>query len=827
MKVSLNWVREFTDVDLSIGELVEKIGAQLGAVDGVENLEEKYKGIVVVEVLESNKHPNADKLSVCIVDDGGQIKEVDRNSSGHVQIVCGAPNVRAGMLAVWIPPGTVVPSTAGKDPFMIEAREIRGIVSNGMLASAKELGLGDNHEGILEIDEKLKLGKSFAESYKLNDHIIDIENKMFTHRPDCFGMLGVARELAGIEMRSFKSPDWYKQGAKAPSIKASPFRLIVNNDIPKLVPRFCLLPISDVKVEPSPLWLQARLRSVGVRPINNIVDITNYFMLETAQPLHAYDYDKLNSGRLDVRLSKEGEELKLLGGKKLKLLPDVIVITDGQKSIGLGGIMGGADTEVDESTKNIVLECGTFDMNATRRSAMAHGLFTDAATRFTKSQSPLQNRAVITKAAEEIIKIAGGGIAGDLIDEHLALPSSKVVNIDAGFINKRLGLNLKAEQIEKILTNVEFKVVRQKDNLTITSPFWRTDIEIPEDIVEEVGRLFGYDKLLLSLPGRDLTPASQDKSLVFKQKLSSIMSAAGANEMLSYSFVHSSLLGKAGQDAKDAYKIRNALSPDLQYYRLSLTPSLLDKVHANIKQDNDMFVLFEIGKTHSKQRPTDGYDKVPKEIDTLCAVYAEKDTKTTNDSGAAYYYIRAYLDNLASRLGVSFVYTPLTHKLESLVSRPYDDARSASISVNNLGEQIGIIGEFKSEVVSGFKLPRRCAGFEIDITKLIDSLVEGSNYQPLPKYPKVHQEITIKVPSKKLFSEVSACLENSLAENQPPHSVAKLTPVSIYKKEAKTTNYSFKLDIASHQRTLQAEEINILLDDLAKTAHKLLGAERV
>ncbi len=827
MKVSLNWVQEFAEIDLTVDQLVEKIGTQLGAVDSLEDIGKKYESTVVVEVRNCEKHPGADKLSVCIVDDGGVVKGVDRLEGGYVQIVCGAPNVRAGMLAAWIPPGAVVPSTLGKEPFKIEAREIRGVVSNGMLASAKELGLGESHEGLLEIDVKVKLGSTFADAYKLNDHIVDIENKMFTHRPDCFGMLGVARELAGVQMRSFKSPDWYKQDSGLPTIVATSLKLGVDNEIPELVPRFCLLPISDIQVAPSPVWLQAKLANVGVRPINNIVDITNYFMLETGQPLHAYDYDKLETGKIGVRLSSEGEQLKLIGGKDLKIQPGAIVITDGHKPIGLGGIMGGANTEVDDSTTNIVIECGTFDMNATRRTAMAHGLFTDAATRFTKGQSPLQNRAVITKAADDIIRIAGGGVAGALLDKTFELPHLPVVSLSAKFINERLGLELKAEQIEKILTNVEFKVSRQRDELEITAPFWRTDIEIAEDIVEEVGRLYGYDHLPLNLPGRDLSPAAKDKTLDFKQRLRGIMSAAGANEVLTYSFVHGSLLTKAGQNPADAYKLRNALSPDLQYYRLSLVPSLLDKVHSNIKQSHDKFVLFELGKTHNKLHPTNGQEKVPKEFDTLAAVLAIKDLAVAKNAGAAFYHARAFLDNLANRLGISFVYAPLPQMPDMPIVRPYDVNRTATISIKETNTFVGIVGEFRAEVGTGFKLPKYCAGFEIGVTELLSGLPGAQLYVPISKYPTVHQDITLAVSADKSFAEVAECLETQLTKNKAKHLVGTLRPLGTYKKDNDKFNYSFRLVISSYEKTLVAEEVNALLDKMADGAKTHLNAIRV
>ncbi|HYH36023.1 MAG TPA: phenylalanine--tRNA ligase subunit beta, partial [Candidatus Saccharimonadales bacterium] len=453
MKVSLNAVKRFTDVNLQIDELARLIGARLGAVEEVVNLGAKYKDVAIVKVVSYMKHPNADKLSLCKIDDGGMTKDVERDKDGLIQVVCGAPNVKEGMLAAWLPPGATVPSTFDKEPFVLETRELRGKMSNGMLASPKELAFGDSHEGLLVIDTG-KPGDSFAKTYGLDDHIIDIENKMFTHRPDCFGQLGVAREIAGIQHESFKSPEWYLD---APELKPEAqdakngLGLELSIKSPDIIDRFITVVVSDVEVKPSPLWLQAYLVRLGVKPINNIVDITNYLMMETAQPLHAYDYDKLEKPVLGARPAKQGESLKLLGGKIIKLETGDIVITNGDRPIGLGGIIGGAETEVDGKTKNIVLECATFDMNTIRRTAMKHGLFTDATTRFTKGQSPAQKDSIVRKAIELIHELSGGKQSANVIhvQSHNAARNRKPLRVSAKFINERLGLKLRAAEIQR------------------------------------------------------------------------------------------------------------------------------------------------------------------------------------------------------------------------------------------------------------------------------------------------------------------------------------------------------------------------------------------
>jgi phenylalanyl-tRNA synthetase beta chain len=850
MKVSVNWIRNLnslykTSADpmpYGIVDLVNKIGAQLGAVDEVIDLGKKYEGIVVVKVVNCEKHPNADKLSLCFVDDGGAIKGAKRNGQGLVQVVCGAPNVKADMLAAWIPPGATVPATFDKDPFVLEARELRGKVSNGMLASPKELGLGDSHEGLLVIDGDVKPGTPFAQIHKLDDYIIDIENKMFTHRPDLFGQLGIARELAGIYGHTFKSPSWYKIDAPVPTSNAQDScKLESKNEVPDLVPRFCLLVIKDIKVGPSPPWLQSCLSRIGVKSINNIVDLTNYYTHLSAQPSHAFDYDKVaakdpgsDCATLNVRLSKKGEKITLLGGKTIELNDGSFVVSTKTQPIALGGVMGGADTEVDESTKNIILEVGTWDMNTIRRTSMAYGLFTDASTRYTKGQSPLQNRAVIAKMAEDVLKHAGGRICGELQDnnnlsEEVLRRGSlhEPVETTLGFINERLGLSLNSDEVRKILTNVEFKVEATGEKLKITAPFWRTDIEIAEDIVEEVGRLYGYDKLPLELPKRDLTPAEVNTTLAFKSRLREILTKTGANEVLTYSFVHGNMLEKAGQDKDLAFKLNNAISPDLHYYRLSLTPSLLEKVHPNVKAGFNEFAIYEINKVHIKGFKDE--DGLPKELERIALIFAANKKSSSQYSGTAYYQAKKYLDFLLSRLDVENVsFEPINTNDSDIATKYYVPVRSATIKS---GENIiGRIGEYNESVRSSLKLPGFSAGFELSIAKLLELAKPHNQYKPLNRFPSLEQDITLRTDVKLTFATLADSIQGQLEEAAKKHGYRfDLLPLDIFQKDDDKDHKqtSWRIILAHPERTLTTEESNKLLDKIASESKNEFNAERI
>lgn len=824
MKVSLNWVKQFTDVTLSAGELVEKIGSQLGAVEEVINLGERYQGIIVAKVVVCQKHPNADKLSLCKIDDAGVVQNVERDEQGLVQVICGAPNVREGLTVAWLPPGTTVPSSFSIEPFVLDVRELRGIASNGMLASASELAIGDDHSGIIELDDRIAAGTDFAEYFELNDYIIDIENKMFTHRPDCFGILGVAREISGISGVGFTSPDWYKQPLGRMKPAGDRRSIKYANNAGNLVPRFTLLTMDDIKVAPSPLMMQIELAKVGLRPINNIVDITNYIMYLTGQPTHAYDADKLAKyGELSIetRLSRKGDKIALLNGKLVELTDDqTVLITSNDIPVGIAGCMGGADTEVDNNTTNVVLECANFDMYSIRRSSMKYGLFTDAVTRFNKGQSNLQNEVVIEQMATLVQSIAGGRVSSDLIDNKtdLVIPRSSV-QVSADFINSRLGSSLSEVEIVKLLENVEFIVHTQDGLLDITPPFWRTDIALSEDIVEEVGRLYGYDNLPLSLPLRDLSPVAPDERLENKKYIRNALSRLGANEALTYSFVPQSLIDKSGQQSDLAFKISNALSPDLQYYRLSLTPSLIDKVHANIKLGFNEFVLFEQGISHIKSAI--GLDGLPEESDRLSLVCARSD-KISANSGSAYYLAKKYLDELLPDNTTFTHLSDATKISESIaqLSAPFEPSRSALIHLDE--DTIGVVGEFSGPVKKAFKLPDFTAGFEI-ITKTIGR--KDVNYVPLSRYPNIEQDVTLKVSDSISFSGLQSCLEVSLPSSDELR--CRVLPQGIYKKDNDTRNITFRIKITPYNQTLKTEYVNSMLSDALRTVSATTGAERV
>jgi phenylalanyl-tRNA synthetase beta chain len=837
-----------------VEDLVVRIGAQLGAVEEVSPFGEKYQGALVVRVVSCVDHPDSDHMHVCMVDDGGVAQDVGRDENGHVQVVCGAPNVREGITVVWLPPGSTVPETYfDPESFVLGKRQLRGVLSNGMLASPKELALGDSHEGILEITAQAgehdlpAPGTPFIEAYGLEgDTIIDMENKMFTHRPDCFGWLGIAREIEGIYQRPYKSPEWYSASPEIPGVEAGELKLEIRNEIPELVPRFVAIVMSDVEIKPSPVWLQVELAKAGIHSINNIVDYSNFFMLETGQPIHAYDYDKVKAlsnedhAVIVVRKPHEGEKISLLNGKTIEPRSEAMMVATDKQLICLGGAMGGSDTEVDANTKNIIIEAANWDMYSMRRTSMAHGIFTDAVTRFTKGQSPLQNVAVAAKMVDEIRKFAGGKVAGPLIDDN-HLPAEVMergslhapVTVSRQFINERLGFDLSAEEMKTLLVNVEFRVDVNGEELAVTAPFWRTDIEIPEDIVEEVGRLYGYDHLPLQLPRRSIMPVPVNPLLEAKTNIRRVLTAAGANEILSYSFVHGNLLEKAGQDAAQAFQLGNALSPDLQYMRLSLTPSLLTMVHPNQKAGYDEFALFELGLSHNTQDYAD--DDLPREVNSLSFVFAANAKAAAKRPGAPYYQARKYLVHLLSSFSAMeyIQFEPLSGADISNVPwlaqmcAPYEPGRSAILRSAD-GLVWGVVGEFRTGVRKNLKLPDCVAGFELDPLLFLQTS-QKNDYVPLPRFPKLEQDICLKVSKDVTYAQVFNFVWSEIGVACPENTVPSLSPVDIYQREDDTEHkqVTLRLGLSSYERTLTDQEVAGILDKVAVAAQEKLHAERI
>ena len=827
MIISVNWLKKFVDIDMPIDELVTLIGARLVEVEGTESLAEKYKDVIIAKVVSAEKVEGSDHLSLLYIDDGGVVSDVERNENGHVQVVCGAPNVRQDLFVAWLPPKSVVPETFGSDdPFTLSARPLMGHVSNGMIASARELDLYDEHDGILEVDEVCTPGSSFAEVYELNDTLIDIENKSLTHRPDAFGVIGFAREIAGIQGKAFTTPAWLQNltgtlegaGLQAPTVRI---------EDSSLSGRFQAIVIDGVSATTqSSILMQTYLSRSGVRPVNALVDLSNYLMLLTGQPTHTYDYAKLQavSGgtmELSVRAAHDSETLTLLDEKEIQLDESDIVIAAGETVVGLAGIMGGKNTEVDQSTTTIVLEVATFDLYHLRSSQMRHGIFSEAVTRFTKGIPTELGRPVLLEAVSMLTKDRSATPASSLIDAYPEVRTHQVLEVPMDRVNGLLGTRFETSDCAQILESVEFPVtVLDGGVLQVTVPYWRNDIHIQEDVIEEIGRLSGFDLIQATMPARDFTAVEPGAFDAVRSALRAAFSRAGMNETLTYSFVHGDLLKRAGQNPENSYRITNSISPDLQYYRQSLLPSLLQHVNPNVRLGYGAFGLFEFNKVHEKSV---GLNEESVPIETPSLALTIVDAKNTKDT--AYYQAKYVLEYALKAVGIRVQFRPLEEKDINARSSVFEPQRSAHVVAED-GTTLGVIGEYRQSVVKAFKLPRYAAGFEL----LMECVAQHAarvpvQYRPMSRYPGVERDVCFRVDESVTYDALIEGVQGVLNNVQLETSVE---PLDMYQAEGDSKkNITVRMSLVSHEKTLVADEVRSVIDQVIEEVTKKTHGEVV
>ncbi len=827
MIISVNWLKKFVPDLPEIDELSKLIGARLVEIESIENLNEKYKDVIIARVISAKKVEGSDHLNLCKIDDGGKRDGVERDENGFIQVVCGAPNVREGLFVAWLPPKAIVPETFGGENFQLSARKLMGNMSNGMIASLRELGLGDEHNGILEISPEafengLQAGDSFAEKFELNDYLLEVENKSLTHRPDCFGIIGFAREVAGILGQKFVEPDFIKQ---------SDFGFEVNNDKSIVIDaqdsEICerytaaIFDVSDILKNPNLTLEKTYLLRSGMRPIDVITDLANELMLETGQPLHTFDFDKLveiNGGeniKMTVRKAFENEELELLDGRKIKMSQNDIVIAtgeNGENAVALAGAMGGKSTEIDENTTRILVESATFNLYNLRNTQMRHGIFSEAITRFTKGVPEMMSRKVLDLFGVQLLALGGKSLSeiadskGDFYYNKSEISASK------DKINQILGTNFSSEEIQKTLENVG--ILTKNDNSeTFVVPFWRNDLHIEEDLIEEVGRLNGYDNIKLQLPKRTFRAVKKAKIDLLQSEIREILASSGANEILTYTFVHGDLLEKAGQDPKNAYKIVNSISPELQYYRQTLTPSLLSKVNQNIRAGFSEFAIFEMNKITEKMLGLNE-ENVPFEQKKLAFVY------TKNKGENAFFEAKNYAEFLFKKLGlkVEFVKFDLS---KSPLSTEFEPKRSALIKVpNSEGEKIlGVIGEFKKKIQKALKLPESTAGFELDLGILLENTGKTSaKIKDFSKFQSVERDISINVDESRQFAEIFDIFKDISGEFESVE--VETLPVDIFNNGDGTKNISIRFKITPFEKTLNGDEIRDIMQKIEEKAIK-------
>ena len=827
MLISLNAIKRYVNIpdSLSNSDLMKLIGSRLVEVEDTESLAEKYQNIYIAKVVKCTDIEGT-HLHLCEIDAGIRNSEFSTLESGLIQVVCGAPNVRAGILVAWLAPGAIVPSTFGTENFQLSVRKLRGYESYGMIAGPDELGFGNEHKYIAEIAPDLaNPGDTFANVFGLDDLIIDIENKSLTHRPDTFGIIGFAREVAGILGQKFDEPTIYQGDFRSQTevFTRKNNELSIEITDPKLCPRYScvVLEQSDFIKEPTPEVPDNRpltkdsifLYKAGMRPVSQIVDATNLTMLETGQPLHAFDYDKFiavggsDQPKILVRRAKEGEKLTLLDDTVVGLNENDIVITSNDAPVALAGAMGGKNTEIDENTKRILLESATFSLYNLRKTQMAHGIFSEAITRFTKGQPAFGTVPALQFCLEKlgVKNLDQVAFADQNSIENQPNSDKSLIVISLSDLNQTLGAKFTVAEVKQTLENVGFIVDTNAEQLVVQAPLWRTDIHIKEDIYEEMGRLTGFDNIPKTLPTRSFKGSPKNPLFALKSEIRSILSdVIGGSELLTYSFVSKALQQKVGENIEDSYEIINSISPELQCFRQSIIPSLLEKTYENQKAGFKDFVLYEMNQVAKKSFGMQS-DQTPS-LESHLAICLEGD----------YYQIKQICETLGRRLGFDFKFT----EFKSAQYPYFEPLHSVDIKVGQT--VIGALGEIKYSVLKGMKL-KNIAALEINLVPLLSLTPILRGAQKISRFPSVTRDLTVKTPDQVSFATLNQTIEKALKRD---NFVYEIEPVSIYRQteNSETRNCSFHLSFASTVKTMSADEISDIMKQIAQNITEL-GAE--
>ena len=787
MLVSYNWLKQYTNIEDNATDLAEKITRGGIEVEGVEYLADNISNVVVGYVETKEKHPDAEKLNVCTVNVGEEDK---------LQIVCGAPNVDAGQYVIVAKVGATLPG------IKIKKAKLRGVESQGMICSLKELGLNQSvvpknyQDGIYVFESEQKLGADAVEVLGLNDYILDLS--ITPNRADALSMRGLAYELGAL----YNQKVTFADSEVEENYSDTELKVVVESDSCK---NYLGQVVKNIEVKDSPLWLQTRLMNSGIRPINNIVDITNFVLLEFGQPMHAFDKDLVGNS-IVVRNAKEGEVLETLDGEERKLKESDLVITDGTKPIALGGVMGGKNTEVSNNTKNIILESAYFNPVSIRRTSAAHGLRSDSSARFEKGIDPNMQKAAIQRAVELILELCPNATVEASVGV-VNKEEEKEVVISTSYINNYLGITLSTEEITSILESLSFSVEVNGEELTVKIPTRRPDISIKQDLVEEVIRIYGYDNLASTLPKFSKTTKG---GLTYSQRairdLRKVYVGLGFNDTINYSLVSDEESTQYTLDNHHKVRLMMPMTETHSTLRQSLIPGLLNTVQYNVARKQKDLKLLEIGRVFFGS----GDDNIqPKETLYLSGALTgeENSTKWLNESSVIdFYTAKGYLEVIFERLGLDEKVLYKKAKIDGM-----HPGRTAEVY---LGEKlIGFIGEIHPVVASDKDLNETYV-FEINLDEVISESKVKPKYEEVTKYPEITRDIAMLVDLADEYQNIYDVIESINSKL-----ITKIELFDLYvgpellvgkKSIALTITYSDK------QKTLTDEEVTKVHEKVLK-----------
>ena len=796
MKVPLSWLREYVKVDLPATELAHRLtmaGVEVGEVVEMGGWKECFVG----HVLTKEPHPQADRLSLCKVSTGTE----------EMEVVCGAPNVAAGQNICFAKVGAVLYNSHSGKQEALKAAKIRGVESQGMICSALELGMSEDHEGIVVLPDDAPIGMPL-DSY-LGDTVLDLE--LTPNRLDCLSVLGVAHEVGALTGQPVQEPEISYQEDGSPITE----QVSISVADPDLCQRYTASLITGVKIGPSPQWLQDRLTKAGFRPINNVVDVTNYVMLEYDQPLHSFDYDRLKDHTIIVRRAKAGEMLVTLDDIERKLTPEHLVIADAHDPIGLGGVIGGANSEIGPDTVAVLLESATFNEHNNRETAQSMNLRTEATLRFEKGLRPELAPIALRRATQLIQQVAGGQVAQGIIDVFPdAQSAGQTVGLSTDRLKRLLGMDIDIETVERVLQSLGFQCQRSgPGRVEAAVPYWRNDINIEEDLVEEVVRIIGYDSVpttMLStpIPSLQTTPMT---SIIGTVK--DALAGAGMQEVISYPLVSGADLQRVHlmDESDPPLRIANPMSAEQEFLRPTLRASLLATLAANEGHSEGPFRLFEVGRVFDYKG-----GELPEERDMAAGVLAGRrwdPSWLVDDSTLDFYDAKGPITLVMDNLGVTCVFEPVDDPF-------FHPGRCARIMVGKAS--VGIMGEVHPFVLEGFDLKAQpVALLELDLPGLLASR-QGSSRQvkSLSRYPAATRDLALVVPADVPAAQVQGILSGH-------RMVEKVELFDVYSGEnvaTGTKSLAFHVYFQSDERTLTAEEVNRALEGLLRSLEHQTGA---
>lgn len=793
MKVPLNWLKDYVDIKVSPKEFADALTMSGSKVESIEVLGEEISNVVVGKIISLEKHPDADKLQVAKVDVGIEV----------LQIVTGAQNISVGDYIPIALHGSTLPGGV-----KIARGKLRGVESNGMMCSIQELGLTKYdypeaaEDGIFILGRKLPLGRDIKEVLGLNDNVVEFE--ITSNRPDCLSMVGIARETAVTLKSGLRKPEitLKEEGDEAGKYASVEIR---DGD---LCPRYAARIVKDVKIGPSPEWMKQRLRAAGIRPINNIVDITNYVMLELGQPMHAFDLEYLHGNKIIVRRALDGEVIKTLDDQERKLDSSMLVIADADRAVAVAGVMGGANSEVTENTRMILFESANFDGISVRMTAKKLGLRTEASGRFEKGLDVENVITAVNRAAQLVEELGTGVVCKGVVDCYVNKAEQRVIKFRPEKINALLGTSIKSEEMIDIFKALEFEV--DEASMLVKVPSFRPDVEREADLAEEVARFYGYNNIDATLLAGK---ASTIGKKTFKQKIEDIikntMIACGLSEAYTYSFTSPKVLDKINlpedSELRKAVVITNPLGEDYSIMRTTTIPDMLEVISRNYNRRIEETRLFELSFVYLPESLP--VDKLPEEKLVLTiGMYGSLD----------FYDLKGIVEELMKVLGIG------NYEFEPEKNNPtFHPGRTARLVIN--GKQAGTIGEIHPEVVEMFGGPERTYIGVVEVKPLVENASLTSRYKPLPKFPAVTRDIAMLVKDEIMVKQIE-----DIIKQQSGNMLEDVKLFDVYKGKQvpegmKSVAYS--ITFRAEERTLKDEEVNKVMGRILEGLKTGLGAQ--